>query len=976
MGARKRKREATDLPEIAEAQKLKRAQRDARLSATITLAHTGTSSEVVVHSNGTPKVKKSKKSKTSGKKEKKNNKESWTISSAFGGRFLDIDPIFTPDERHLMLATANAVHIYSTPSSLRVSSLPMSISGTISACAISASDSKILYVGTSSGRIYEWDWTKGATVGFWEIGVPIGGLATASADGSVDTVYVLERGESCRITAHRLRRGEGASKNEVNVILATRESIHSFVVLGNGEYLVAVSANELHVSRVRNYSAILLREHKANCWTSKSSEGITAMDARLRSPPKSSKSKGSQEDPSLDIATGVVSGAIFFYEDILSKMNGLVSRKKEKERRRIQGSLLAPRIMHWHREAVGAVRWSKDGNYLMSGGRETVLQQWQLETGKRQDLPHLTTAIDGLVVSPSGTRYALRLADNSVIVLSTSELAATSYIAGIQARTFARRNHFLPRVETVDTLGKRKQPFHPSYTRTPSTLHPLRPKELLLAVPATQSRFDEPGMFASMPYLQTFDIVQERHLSRQALTRNNATIVATGPEKNRLVEPDLTLLKVSEDGMWLATVEEWMPPAPDIDYLARDDNTVRSEQVKRREVYLKFWHWDTKHENWTLETRIDAPHRLPGRQGAGRIFDLAANPSEPGFATIGEDYSVRIWRPKTRIRDGTIVRGTNAECLVTWSLRRAVELEHEIEPSDEADDVSLVEFPVTGRLAFSKDGSVIAAAQSFRQEGIRLVHLINATEGTIALSRADLFSSPLSGIGILGSHLIVLSKTLVVWDMVANEVKYGFALDLTSSIPQAEDFTQLTVNESGNTFAISLPAPPRGHEDGVQLPLTDGVISSLRADVFIFSPSSPAAVNHREVRSLVTSLLAVPGWDQYVILDAAAQIRVLGPARSSSTINVAPKSTLALRGTEALGFLQTASNGDFLLANSAKENGVNGKWDEEEIDGADRPVVRSQTLEDFFQGPSHALPPVKDLFDGLFGLYTGKKVNA
>ena len=47
---------------------------------------------------------------------------------------------------------------------------------------------------------------------------------------------------------------------------------------------------------------------------------------------------------------------------------------------------------------------------------------WQLDTNLKQFLPHLSAAIESLAVSPKGTLYALRLSDNSVIVLSTAEL--------------------------------------------------------------------------------------------------------------------------------------------------------------------------------------------------------------------------------------------------------------------------------------------------------------------------------------------------------------------------------------------------------------------------------------------------------------------------------------------------------------------------------------------------------------------------
>src|SRR5690242_11767197 len=74
------------------------------------------------------------------------------------------------------------------------------------------------------------------------------------------------------------------------------------------------------------------------------------------------------------------------------------------------------------------------GHYLISGGFETVLVIWQLSTGKQQTLPHLTAAVESIVVSPQGASYAVTLANNSVLVLSTSELEAKTNIVGMQSR--------------------------------------------------------------------------------------------------------------------------------------------------------------------------------------------------------------------------------------------------------------------------------------------------------------------------------------------------------------------------------------------------------------------------------------------------------------------------------------------------------------------------------------------------------------
>ena len=91
---------------------------------------------------------------------------------------------------------------------------------------------------------------------------------------------------------------------------------------------------------------------------------------------------------------------------------------------------------------------------MISGGKETVLVLWQLDTNLKQFLPHLSAAIESLAVSPKGTLYALRLSDNSVIVLSTAELEPIANIVGLQSYTLSRPTDGQKRLST--TFSKEK----------------------------------------------------------------------------------------------------------------------------------------------------------------------------------------------------------------------------------------------------------------------------------------------------------------------------------------------------------------------------------------------------------------------------------------------------------------------------------------------------------------------------------------
>jgi NET1-associated nuclear protein 1 (U3 small nucleolar RNA-associated protein 17) len=61
-----------------------------------------------------------------------------------------------------------------------------------------------------------------------------------------------------------------------------------------------------------------------------------------------------------------------------------------------RGRAVACTTLQWHAAAVGAITFSSDGNYLLSGGVEAVLVLWSLVSGgtaAKQFLPRLGAPI-------------------------------------------------------------------------------------------------------------------------------------------------------------------------------------------------------------------------------------------------------------------------------------------------------------------------------------------------------------------------------------------------------------------------------------------------------------------------------------------------------------------------------------------------------------------------------------------------------
>ena len=612
---------------------------------------------------------------------------------------------------------------------------------------------------------------------------------------------------------------------------------------------------------------------------------------------------------------------------------------------------------------------------------------WQLETGKKQDLPHLPAPIDDLVVSPKGASYAIRLADNSIMVLSTSELKPTANIAGIQTQYISVTADIERQlVEKVDTRTQSDNPYD-AIRRTPAALNPIDPTQLLMAVPSSISRTEVNATHLPTPYLQTFDFLQARHISRQAITRNNATTFMNNPNAQRIQEPNVRFIEVSHDGKWLATVEEWMPPKADVKILSPDNAGVADERSLRMETYLKFWSWNDKLHGgvWQLETRIDTPHLFSDALTPGRIFGLTSEPNGDGFATIGEDGFARIWKPKTRLRDGVIVRGASGKGLVSWSAQHIVELDNHPSASDLEFDFPSIPRSVHGTVAYSEDGSLLVASLAQPESSVApVVHFINTITGEVKQRKTGLYSNGLVAMGIVDRHLIILSDSLNVWDIVSNEHVYGFTIhppQARLTTPRIES-NHLAVNRSERSFAVSLITKRKG--------------KAANSKVQIFTLDKPNPILSTKISSPVTALIAIPRARGFTAITSTAEVYVLGPSGGSlilpslvNTVSAQRAAAAAAAGltegvglaADALGEGADATTTEALIAalvshEDTDADGMDIDGDNEEP-GNDKPVVRPQQLAQVFDaGPGFALPPVRQLFDAVVRLYARKPRTA
>lgn len=589
-----------------------------------------------------------------------------------------------------------------------------------------------------------------------------------------------------------------------------------------------------------------------------------------------------------------------------------------------------------------------------------MLVLWQLDTGKLDFLPHLAASIENVVVSSSGSSYAVHMDDNSTMVLSTAEMKPTTYVSGLQSL-------ILDVQKPKDALVRRVfEGLKEINAPLAAAIDPKDPSQLLICV-GTSQQASRTGSLPVTPFLQRFDLGSFQSISKQPLTRTNTTELVTNPNGYPIVEPRACQLAFSFDGRWLATIDEWEPPERDITALTEGSNAAAVEYSReRREIYLKFW--ETKEDGTTMElsSRINGPHST---RNSDEVFDIAADKVSNKFATVGEDGIVRIWAPQLRERDGLATTAPNGQTLVSWSCVRTVALGESIKSQDELLPLGgRATYKKSGSLTYSEDGSILFVAYGHYNEIV--IYLIDMESGEIRNTLHDMCKGAIRSLQLLNSCLVILSQDLAVYDLVADELRYGVKLGERSEA--AARLTHLAVDHASRTFAISVP-----YLKGANGKLSRGAVSEVA--IFNLDDSEPLLM--QKLPNLLTSVLPAAGSPGFIAVDSAAQIWPITEGADSSNI-ARPLSELKLDDLPADE--EPAAESKVVILNGAGEddeedNGSEGEDSmdvDDDEDDAHAAVVAPQRLAEIFDAaPAFAMPPIEDTFYRVVGLFAQKPTS-
>ncbi|KAK4181068.1 putative U3 small nucleolar RNA-associated protein 17 [Triangularia setosa] len=858
----------------------------------------------------------------------------WKVQPPMGGRMLNIDPIFSPDEKFLIITYNTSIQVFSTESSLPIRRIPIPLTETddenattpahIVATSLSMTSKEYIWVACSDGRIWNINWRLGSgsdtpfTINSHSL-VDMSVSVIEIGNSKIDVLLVLQKTvpTSAHITAYT-RESLLEGKGKGLLLHSFDEGPQVLRFAAGGRLILTAAKTALHIGNLKTNKITSLDTLRYEFHSFDLPDIISCLDVRA-----------TWKDKKLtraDVVVGCARGAIYLYNDILS---GLSDRS------------LQPRKLHWHRRAVHSVKWSKDGNYLISGGAETVLVLWQIDAGRTETLPHLSATIENITVSPRGSSYAIHLDDNSTMVLSTAEMKPTMFVSGIQSLV-------LEETPSKESLVRRVWRSADEISApVVATSNPRNPSQMFLCVGNGQQATQGSGTTVSAPLVQVFDFSSFQGVAKHAIARTNATEANITRDGVPIMEPTATSLSFSQDGKWLASVDEWQPPERDTSPFLTGSKTTADAARQRREIYLKFWE---VHEDNSLElvTRVNEAHHTDFPQA---IFDVASDPISSRFATIGNDGVVRFWSTQYRMRDGLAVKGHDGEPLRSWHCSRAVTLPVREKQEDTIEETRKVFH--SGAVAYSEDGSILFTAYRVSTEG--LVVAIDTQTGTIRDVISGIIRGEVRSIQSMGSCLILLSEDIAVYDTVSDELLYSYKLKDTSLA--AKRLTQLAVNHQSRTFALAAPIPN---------PRQDKLKKGARSELTVFSLEDQEPQLVQSFPHLIISVLATPGSSGFVVVDSAAQIWAV-----TDTV----EQPLILRSMDDLSMDDTVETQPAKDALVLQEEELSDEEmedaDQMEVDDDNHAAVVAQqhVVQTFNVAPAFAFAPVEGSFSQLAAMW-------
>ncbi|KAJ3213554.1 WD repeat-containing protein 75 [Dinochytrium kinnereticum] len=616
--------------------------------------------------------------------------------------------------------------------------------------------------------------------------------------------------------------------------------------------------------------------------------------------------------------------------------------------------------LHWHAHSVSDLRFTPDGVYLLSGGEEAVLVIWQLATQHKQFLPRLGADIQSIGMSEDQSLYAITLGDNTVKIVSATDLSIRQAVSGLKAASNAGRQTS----DDLDLAAGGREVLWRSPLRYRNSGITIDPRSNLVALVS--------GGGAS---IQFFNAQEDRHVMEIETSPRNRV---SRTEAEEMSHNELTKIAFSALGNWMATVD--VSPSSD----GQLDQSV------------KIWEFDTVQQSYVVNTRISSPHDdLITSICFAPTTDSSENDPQL-LLTASLDSKFKTWQlhnattaslPSLTPTTPSKATTTTPEAFDAFWSPRSVGTHRS--------------FPIHDA-AFSADGSVVALATGA---------VVTLWDPFTAILKAMLSypptTDPVLSVGFTGGNfganpvknaaacripfLTAMTASRVhVWNLLTCTVWWSYALDggvpaCLKVDPETECFAIAVVRKVERDADVSEKGKDameetEGGEKGTVVSASKSNFSYF-TDVMVFEPTSPAPRTCHRLDGIVRGLNFLPGpaspknaspSDRTLVMTDLFELQVMGnwnglnqPRKAEKIVSdnsnenslLKSQSSVATPATEEVktGLLSSVY-GSAAALEPAPTPKVTGKTIGEEASALVDRKTREGSALAFWDGPTYLLP--------------------
>jgi len=460
-----------------------------------------------------------------------------------GGRISPGILLFTKDAKYFLCAVGSVIKLFSVATGATVQVL-RGHTAAVTALALDPTNSQRLVSGGSDGTVRFWDYIDARQHSECvELAGPVFGMAMhANWKGQLFVGCRTEDGKESRMLQYDLRKGSSQRLCKV-------ERKMKGLLLGHeGSALVSLAKKKLMVYNLRLKK--LIRHTHSRLLTAVA----TSPSEQL-------------------IATGDVSGKITLWYNATQPADSSDA-----------STHLSISELHWHAHQVSALIFSSSGGWLMSGGQESVLVQWNLKGSEKTFLPRQGgTEIISIATDIGDTQIGVATLDNSLRILDSASL----------------------------TLSQRVEGVYPPSTTVACPL-------------ATGSQHHSVWMVGRPGSLQLWDLEQNRSIAELSVVNQN--LLSRTNEEVPLWQ-HVQFVAASACGSHLVTCD-------------RREGTAVGKSAVRNFSRLKFWESAASGSTvgrFILSSQSTEPHQ-------GLISAICFEKHTPQLATAGEDGKFKLWR--------------------------------------------------------------------------------------------------------------------------------------------------------------------------------------------------------------------------------------------------------------------------------------------------------------------------------------------